>query len=78
MDDKENLRGKDEEGKAELYVEPQEKYEEEGGRDEITGGRSLDPFDHRAPESDHTPNHTAEPKKAKVEYGKFSTGRFGL
>lgn len=55
---------------SEYMPEPQERYEEEGERDVITGDRSLDPFDHRAPETDHTPNHTEGPKPSKPEYGR--------
>ena len=58
--------------------EAQERYEANGVADEVGGDRSLDPFSHRAPESDHTPNHTAGPKPSKPEYGKFSTGKVGL
>jgi hypothetical protein len=59
--------------------EPQERYEEVGGRiDKVDGNFTEDPFTLRAPESDHTPNHTSGPKPSKPEYGKFSTGKVGL
>lgn len=71
--------GKDDEGELDgMMPEHQERYERDGQKDVIDGPRSLDPFDHRAPDSDHTPNHTTGPKISKPEYGKFSSGRFGL
>ena len=66
--------GKDREGGNSYMPEPQEKYEEEGQRDVVTDIPSLEPFDLRALDSDHTPNFTKGPKPTKTEYGKF-TGR---
>jgi hypothetical protein len=72
--------GKDAEGHLDWPMpEEQERYEEEGAHaDLVDGNFTQDPFSLKAPESDHTPNHTAAPKKEKAEYGKFSSGRFGL
>lgn len=63
-------QGKDREGNDSYMPEPQEKYEEEGERDVVTDIPSLDPFALLAPETDHTPNHTAGPKPSRPEYGK--------
>jgi len=73
-------QGYDEKSYSELTPpEPQEHYEaHDEHRDVKDGNFTQDPFSLRAPESDHTPNHTQAPKSAKPEYGKFSTGRFGL
>lgn len=73
-------QGRDEEGNLTPPMpEPQEKYE---GNDEhpdiVDGNFTQDPFSLKAPESDHTPNHVKGPKSGKTEYGKFSSGRFGL
>ena len=71
-------QGKDQEGGDSYMPEPQEQYEESGGHVGVTDVPSLEPFDLRAPESDHTPNHTKGPKPSKPGYGKFSTGEVGL
>jgi len=52
--------------------EPQEEYEEEGGHVDIVDGNfTQDPFELRAPETDHTPNYMKGPKVSKPSYGKF-------
>ena len=72
-------QGKDDEGDGEEnMIGCQEEYEGGEKVDLKDGNFTQDPFSLRAPESDHTPNHTRGPKPAKTEYGKFSTGRFGL
>jgi len=65
-------QGKDEEGRLGWPMpEPQEAYEEEGGRiDKADGNFTQDPFELKAPESDHTPNFTSAPKSGKPEYGR--------
>lgn len=71
-------QGKDDEGHDNpKAVGCQEEYE--GGQlVAVTDIPGLDPFGLRASESDHTPNHTKGPKSEKPEYGRFSSGRFGL
>jgi hypothetical protein len=68
-------QGKDEEGRMDWPMpETQERYEEEGDRDVIVGERSLEPFDHRAPEDDHTPNGKTVLKDGKIGWN-FQRGR---
>jgi len=48
--------------------EPQERYEAHDEHVDYKGGEpAQDPTTHRAPETDHTPNHTKGPKIAKPE-----------
>jgi hypothetical protein len=56
----------------------QEEYETDMHHVGVTDIPSLEPFELKAPESDHTPNHTKGPKPSKSGYGKFSTGEVGL
>jgi hypothetical protein len=51
--------------------EVQEKYEANGvNADLVAGEPTQDPTSLRAPETDHTPNHTKGPKPDKPNYGK--------
>ena len=64
----EGPKGKAEAGRQDWPMpEAQERYEEEGKKDVVTDIPSMDPFDLKAPETDHTPNHTSGPKQAKTE-----------
>lgn len=73
-------RGWDEASHSLSAKEPQGKYFTNGERDIITGARSLDPFDHLAPETDHTPNFTKGSRQSKSKYGEYhdGTGNEGL
>ena len=69
-------QGKDDEGDGpDSLIGCQEEYE--GGQHVgVTDIPGLEPFSLRAPEGDHTPNFTKEPKREKAEYGKFYSGRY--
>lgn len=54
--------------------EAQESYEEEGKRDVVTDIPSMEPFDLKAPEGDHTPNGTTVLKDGKIGWS-FQHGR---
>jgi hypothetical protein len=55
--------------------EPQEMYEEEGGRPDVVDGNFVqDPFELKADAQDHTPNHTKGPKESKIGWN-FQAGR---
>ena len=73
-------QGKDDEGRMDWPMpEAQEKYESGSVESDLCDGNfTQDPFSLKAPDSDHTPNHTKAPKSGKPGYGKFSTGRVGL
>jgi hypothetical protein len=74
--------GKNNEGRRGWPMpEPQESYEENGVHSDLVDGNfTQDPFTLKAPEADHTPNASSSGgiKKGKPEYGKFSSGKFGL
>lgn len=65
-----NPRGKDASGHINFPMpEPQEKYEEEGGKIDVKDGNfTQDPFTLKASEEDHTPNFKG---KEKPNYGHF-------
>ena len=46
----------------------QEEYENNPKRMAVTDIPSMDPFALKASDSDHTPNHTREPKQSKSPY----------
>ena len=66
--------GKDHEGNVTKGMpEPQEYCEENGEHKDFVGDNEVvqDPTTLKAPEDDHTPNHTRAPKSGKPGYGKF-------
>jgi hypothetical protein len=66
--------GRDDEGGDSYMPEPQEHYESYGEHIGVTDIPPLDPFDLKAPEGDHTPNHTKAPKGSKIGWN-FQHGR---
>jgi hypothetical protein len=68
-------QGKDDEGDGnEAYIGCQEEYEEEGHKDVVTDIPSINGFDLKAPEDNHTPNFTKAPKGEKIGWN-FQHGR---
>jgi hypothetical protein len=73
MDDKGPV-GKDEEGNLDVMPEPQERYENNPVKDVVTDIPSMDGFELKAPEDNHTPNFTKAPKGGKIGWN-FQHGR---
>ena len=67
-------KGKSDYGNDAQMPEPQERYEEEGLKDVVTDIPSMEPFDLKAPEEDHTPNGKTVLKDGRIGWS-FQHGR---